>query len=537
MNTIEKILIIVVVGLFLFSGKTTGQAKKDVRPNIVFFIADDMTRDMFNFLPEGKEKNLTPNLDRLAHEGTILMGQHVSATVCTPSRFNVLTGKYASRANNPGFLNQTKKNEGQRAVEWNTHILPGEANMALLLKANGYFTGAVGKNHVIEVEGWKDVPLTADWKDDKVKKRQRANYDKTVKAYLECGFDYAGGIFYENPDFNGPRALAVHNLDWTTQAAMEFLDRTGEDPFFLYFATTLPHGPQKAERAWNADRTITPIGKLDEAPDVLPHQSTIPKRLKEAGIKVRDPKANLLWMDDAIGAVLHKLEELEKLENTIIVFFNDHGQFAKGSIYQGATENPSLIWKKGGFKVGQKCETLVSNVDFVPTILELAGLENRKYQFDGISYAQVLNGEKEQARESLYFEIGYTRGVRMGDYKYMVLRYPDWVHQMSDSKRRQILDEYNQKLAIRGKGPNNLDHLAPFGHVQIIPGGGDAEFPATQRYPHYAEADQLYHLKNDPNESRNLFNDPAYVKVVEVMQQELMKYVQDIPGKFGEFKK
>lgn len=467
-NIIYRVTVIIVCLFANFMVKVNAQDKK--RPNIIFFIADDMTRDMFNFLPESQGKNLTPNLDKLANEGTLMMGQHVSATVCTPSRYNTMSGKYASRATNPHFLEQTENNNGQRVVEWNTHIMPGEANMASLLKEAGYYTGAVGKNHVIEVEDWVDVPLTADASDPKVMKQQRANYDVTVNAYHQCGFDYASGIFYENPDFNGPRALAVHNLDWSTEAALKFLDETDEKPFFLYFATTLPHGPQDAKRAWDADRTITPIGKLDKAPEGMPHQSTIPARLNAANLPMNDRKANLLWMDDAIGALIAKLKEKDLYDNTIIFFFNDHGQFAKGSVYQGATYNPSIVWKKDGFKVGHECNTLVSNVDFTPTILEMAGVNTKKCEFDGQSFASVLEGKKEKARESLYFEIGYSRGVRKGDYKYMVLRYPEWVRNISLDQRQEILDAYNKKLAIRGKKPNNLDPKAPFGHVQIIPG-------------------------------------------------------------------
>ncbi|TLX72782.1 DUF4976 domain-containing protein [Labilibacter sediminis] len=526
------------IKLFVISLVLLGNVHaQDKKPNIIFFIADDMTTNMFNFLPDGKGKNLTPNIDRLAKEGIIMMGQHVASTVCTPSRYNCLTGKYASRAVNPDFLKQSKKNNNQRVVEWNTHIMPGEENMAQLLKQGGYYTGAVGKNHVIEVTNYQKIPLSADTANSKVMKAQLLNYELTQKAYKACGFNYAEGIFYENPDFNGPWDLAVHNLDWTTEAALNFLDKKDEKPFFLYFATTIPHGPEAADRAWNADRTITPVGKLDMAPDCLPHQSTIPKRLKEAGVKVNDNKCNLLWMDDALGALFNKLEETDQLDNTIIIFFNDHGQFAKGTTYQGAVHNPSVIWKKGGFKAGSVSHTLVSNVDFLPTILEMAGLKNENNQIDGKSFAKVLEGNKAKSRESMYFEIGYSRGVRMGNYKYISVRYPQWVKEITIAERKKILKNYNLKLAKRGKEPNNTDPEAPFGHVQIIPGGGDAEFRATKRYPNYAQVDQLYDLDKDPHERVNLFNDPEYSAVVADMQEELKKHIENVPGGYGEFKK
>ena len=148
---------------------------QEQKPNIIFFIADDMTPDMFNCLPEGKGKNLTPNIDFLVKGGTFMAGQHVSSTVSSPSRFSCLTGKYASRANNPQFLRRTKGNDNQAVVEWNTHIMKGEQNIALLLKNLGYETAAVGKNHVINVPDWKKIPLSADTADAKVKKTLLAN--------------------------------------------------------------------------------------------------------------------------------------------------------------------------------------------------------------------------------------------------------------------------------------------------------------------------------------------------------------------------
>ena len=95
------------------------------KPNIIFFIADDMYPHMFNALSEGKGKNLTPHIDRLAGEGVFLSHQIVASPVCTPSRYNCLTGTYASRATNKEFINFTKKKEGQTVIQWNSFITPG----------------------------------------------------------------------------------------------------------------------------------------------------------------------------------------------------------------------------------------------------------------------------------------------------------------------------------------------------------------------------------------------------------------------------
>ena len=99
------------------------------KPNIIFFIADDMLPRHFNCLPQGAGKNLTPNIDRLAEEGVVMLEQHCASPICTPSRYNVLTGTYASRAQNSWFKDVTKQNGGQTTVEFNTHIVGAKSTI------------------------------------------------------------------------------------------------------------------------------------------------------------------------------------------------------------------------------------------------------------------------------------------------------------------------------------------------------------------------------------------------------------------------
>ena len=110
------------------------------RPNIIFFIADDMYPEMLNYLPEGEGKNLSPNLDRLAREGTVMMNQYVASPVCTPSRYNSLTGKYASRATNREFLEKTRQEEGQTVIQWNSFITRNDKTLPHYLRDLGYVT-------------------------------------------------------------------------------------------------------------------------------------------------------------------------------------------------------------------------------------------------------------------------------------------------------------------------------------------------------------------------------------------------------------
>lgn len=415
------------------------------RPNIIFIITDDQLPHTFNFLPEGRGNNLTPNLDRLANEGTILMGQHVSSSVCTPSRYSCLTGTYASRA----LAHAKRKYDDVHGIGWNTHIMPDTTTLPKMLRDAGYVTGAVGKNHVIDVPGWPKIGWDADPNDAAVKS-ELARRAKMVKdAYHRAGFQYAERLYQNNPDGNGIRKLAVHNLDWVTEGALEFIDQNADQPFLLWYATTVPHGPKEAKRSWNADRRVTADGILAKAPNVLPARDTIPKRLAAANLPKaesgKDDRANMLWLDDAVGAMMKRLEDRKIDDNTIIIYFNDHGQAAKGTVYQSGAHNPSVIWRKKRFACGPSSDALISNIDFAPTILDMAGVEIPASGFDGKSFLPLLEGKTDQHHDALFFEIGYTRAILKDGFKYIALRYPKQAVNMSLKERKKVLHNYNAR--------------------------------------------------------------------------------------------
>lgn len=505
-------------------------------PNIIFFIADDMQPYMFNCLPTAKDPYLTPNLDSLVAEGTLLANQYVSAPVCTPSRFSCLTGRYASRAESR-MVKRTIERDGQSVVGWNTMIQPGQVTLPALLHQAGYATGMVGKNHVIEVPGRKKIGYREDPTDPAVHARLQADQRLLCAGMKRGGFDYAAAIYNNNPDGNGPRALAVHNLDWIAQAGLTFIDQNKDRPFFLYFAVTVPHGPGNAKRSWNADPRATAAGFLDKPLQVLPPRDTIPTRLKAAGISVDDRHANVLWLDDALGSLLKKLKQHGLDDNTIVFFFNDHGQGAKGTLYQGGIFDPSIVWRKGGFPCGAVSKVRVSNVDFAPTILDFAAAAAPKKLFDGVSFRPALEGQTDPIHESLYFEMGFTRAVIKGKWKYLALRYPKRAEQMTAEQRAKTLRNFNTRQREHDKRVITEDPTRPFSHISLIPGGGGAEAASTGKYPGYYDADQLYDLQSDPGERKNLAGDPRYASVLADMKRELVEYLDDLPGGFAELKK
>jgi arylsulfatase A-like enzyme len=486
----------------------------------------------FNCLQRGKGKNLTPNIDRLVKEGVLMAGQHVASPICTPSRYNVLTGRYASRAQNHHFKQRTAS-EGQTVVEFNTHILKTDLTLAKLMQKAGYTTGMVGKNHVVQVSGLKRFRnFDASAKDPKNAATLKANHDRVCQAIGETGFDYVDRVYHNNPNFLGLHEVAVQNMEWITEGGLNFIGQTRDKPFFLYFATTVPHHPIDAKHSWGADPLISAVGYLDTAPKVQPPRSTIPKRLKAAGLPVNGNTANMLWLDDAVGALLDKLKKTGQLDNTIFFFFSDHGQSAKGTLYQGGVHDPSIVWRKGGFPCGPKSDALVHIVDFAPTILDIAGYDYSQAGFDGVSFLPQLKGKPPIADRVLYFELGYARAVRKGSWKYLAVRYPEHVENMSLEKRKKVLEKWNAARRRRHVAIVTKDPTAKFSHLTPIPGGGHAEAASTGAYPAYYDRDQLYDLTNDPREQKNLANDPKHKQKLKEMKQELQKILDTLPGKF-----
>jgi hypothetical protein len=263
----------------------------------------------------------------------------------------------------------------------------------------------------------------------------------------------------------------------------------------------------------------------------MPARHTLAERVKDAGLE-GSGRENILWLDDALGALINRLEEHGILENTLIVFFNDHGQKAKGTLYQGGVVNPSILWKSGGFPCGSVCEAPVSNVDFAPTLLEFAGAEKLPNDLDGISFFGALEGKQAKARESLYFELGYARAVIKGKYKYYAIRYPDYALSWTAKERAAKLDSYNKGREFRNMAIVNRDPDKPFSHLEVVPGGGQAENGSYGKLPGYFDPDQLYDLELDPGEQKNLADDPNYQDILNEMRTELAGYLDDLPGSF-----
>jgi arylsulfatase A-like enzyme len=525
------------VSVLAMAATTSGLAafaKTKRPPNVIFIITDDQQRAQFNYLPEGKGRNLTPTIDRLSSEGVILDRHYASTSVCTPSRYTCLTGRYASRSQAYGLRQQAEK-EGQTCVQWNSSIMPQEDTVAKRLKTEGYVTGFVGKDHACGGVQLEKVPYDGDCREADIAATLKRNYDKSVVAVKKAGFDFAGAIYHNNPDYGATRELACHNLDWLAEHGQNFIDQNKDRPFYLYFATTIPHGPIGPGRDWRADPRVTPAGFLEKAPDVLPPRDTIAQRLKKAGMQARQEQGNIIWLDDTVKALVDRLEQHGIADDTIIVYFNDHGtDTGKGSLYDDGLRTPCFIWGNRGVKGERRIDALTSNVDFGPTIAEWCGANAKN--MDGVSLAALLKGKARSARHSVYGEIGYSRCVVKGDWKYLAVRFTDRIKDMTFEDRKQKLDRTNADLERRNRPVTTRDPMTPFTHLGTAPGGFDSEWHVVEKYPCYFDKDQLYNLAEDPREQKNLAKLPEHAKKLAEMQAELRQYLDSLPGGFGDLK-
>jgi uncharacterized sulfatase len=382
----------------------TGDGTAGRPPNIVVILADDLGYgDLGSY---GSRAIRTPNIDRLAAEGVRFTEFYSSASICSPSRAGLLTGRYPVRTGisyvifaseiSPGHrLDLTLTRLGSRLGISRFHdsyvsgLPDSEITLAEALKLAGYATGHVGKWHL------------GDFSHD--------------PRYLPTrhGFDFFEGIPHSNDEF--PVALYRNDQELTpnvglaqepmtadfTRAAIGFIDRNRDRPFFLYFGHKDVHVPLYPSERFRGRSAAGPYGDAVEE------------------------------LDWSVGEVLRALEERGLRENTLVLFTSDNGAWFHGSTqglrgrkgmpWEGGQRVPMIASWPGRLPAGTVAEAPAMNIDVFPTVLRLAGLELPTDRvIDGRDLWGVLTGENPTPPHEalLFFDDKVIDGARAAHWKY-----------------------------------------------------------------------------------------------------------------------
>lgn len=481
------------------------------KPNIVMFLIDDQDFSQLNVYGGSAP---TPNLKKMSEEGIRFDQAYVSSTVCTPSRYSYLTGRYAGSAYDNSFLSECPKGE-QGFVGFNMGLEDDNMNVGSVLAENGYATGFVGKYHVHGAEGHsnhskyglKEIP--SDQKDlAEVSKVFSYNEKIYRKLIQERGFTWAKNVYWGN--MNKP--FSEHNPEWTMDAALEFIEEHQSQPFYLHYCSTLLHGPNKSWRKSLEHPNVTGEGIVERRPEILKARQALLKKIESEGFD--DNHFGMAWIDANLGVLMQKLKDLGLEKNTLIVFAPDHGSSNKGSLYsQDGCKIPMIMKWPQQIPAGLKSNALVQNIDMVPTFFDIAKAKvPDTYKLHGQSLKPLFGtGQASEWRDHLYFEIGSARAIMSDKYKLITKRFTD--EHISDIKKAKTLNlpKLLTPLKKLGIGARGVDH------------------------PDFWKEDQFYNVKIDPKEMQNQMNHPEYSSIVKNMKVELTKVLQSMNRPYGEF--
>ena len=511
--------LLVVVFFCFISSVVQGQNYQ--KPNVLMILIDDQDLDEIGIY--GGDV-YTPNMDRLAAEGIKFNRAYVSSTVCTPSRYSFLTGRYAG--NSYSKLYQKEIGEGNQGFPgFNVALENDKMNVAHVLSNSGYKTGFVGKYHLaskydqpemyegddVFIEGYNEGNSEQGKSISEVSEIFAHN-EAWGRKYLEnIGFDWAKNIY----EGNVSKPFSVHNPEWTTGAVLEFIDINKDNPFFLQYCPTLLHGPDNQWVNSYDSPNITGAGII-KAPDwVMKKRKELKEKLIKEGFDPNSGDWGIAWMDAAIGDILNKLDELGIAENTLVIFAPDHGSTDKAGLFsRNGVQIPLIMRWPNKIQAGIESDALVQNIDLAPTYFEITKAEiPNNYHIDGRSLVALFeNGNTKNWRDHLYFELGNARAVMTNDLKYIALRY----------SKEQI-------EKIKSAKPEELPKLmAPIQRLGIGTRGAI--------HPGFWDEDQLYDLNNDPEEWKNLAYKPYYESELAKLKNLLTHEINNIGRPFGEFK-
>jgi arylsulfatase A-like enzyme len=398
-------------------------AAPPARLNVVLILADDLGwTDLACF---GSDFYETPHLDRLARDGMKFTQNYSACTVCSPTRAALMTGKYPARLHltdwSPGLMPDNPK---LLVPDWTKHLPLEETTLAEVFKSAGYATAILGKWHLGTEEFYPE----------------RQGFDLNL-----AGTDKAAP-----PSFHAPYKIpnlpegqpGEYLTDRLGTEAANYLERVKDQPFFLYLPHFAVHTPIQGRK------------------DLLPkYRQKLRPGLLQTNVQYA---AMVESLDDAVGRVRAKLDELKLSDRTIIVFTSDNGgritqgtttnaplRFGKASAYEGGVRVPLIVYWPGVTKPGSVSDTPVITMDLFPTLLEACGIAAPKATSptgasgrDGVSLVPLLRGTGQLQREALFWHYPHHQHYQLGGaMPYSAVRAGDFkLIEFFDDQRVELYD-------------------------------------------------------------------------------------------------
>lgn len=417
------------------------------KPNIVYINADDL--GWTDLACQGSKFYETPNIDKLASQSITFTNAYAPAANCAPSRACCMTGQYTPRHGiyTVGDSERGDAKERKLIPIKNTTILANEhVTIPEVLKIHGYATGHVGKWHLGPDPGTQ-------------------GFDVNV-AGCHWGSPSGGGYHspYKYPNCE-QREKGEYLTDRLGMEAVTFIEENKDKPFFLHFATHSVHSPLEAKMNLEEHYRNATSSKAHNNPTYA---------------------AMVHSLDENVGRIMNKLDDLGLTENTLVLFTSDNGgvwkvskqwplRAGKGSYYEGGIREPMFVRWPGKIEPGTTCDVPVSGIDFFPTFLEAAGISTPEGKtLDGISLIPLLTQSGTIRDRALfwhfpiYLQQNGKGSTEARDRKFRtrpgsVVRLGDWkLHEYFEDGGLELYnlkDDIGEKNNVANKKPAKVEEL------------------------------------------------------------------------------
>ena len=416
------------------------------QPNVIFFAVDDMN-DWSG--PLGSKQAKTPNMDRLAKMGVTFANAHTAGIYCAPSRSAIFTGRYASTT-------------GVYSGEIYFYDHPEYRPLQVAFKEGGYKVYGTGKlfHHpagAIDLRGWDEfyvrteVQKTAGWPMDGWEHGAPLPDPYPHSKFNQINSKWKGKPFMEGGPIPNEKEESITD-SIRTKWACDILKQQHDKPFFLALGLYAPHFPNYAPQRFFDMYSIESIQRpewkeddLDDLPEPVrkkhaARKKAIHDKLLDLGIvesTLQAYLASISYADSLLGRVLDTLENSPHADNTIIVFWSDHGyahgekgHWGKHTLWQ-RTSNIPFMWAGPGIAQNAKTEYTATLIDMYPTLAHLCNLP-KDPEHDGQSLASVLKKPEQNGARSVLLPHDHpgSYAIINGDWRY--IHYKDGSEELYD---------------------------------------------------------------------------------------------------------